>query len=126
MGVPRLKPPPIVFLSRLQGPRIGSIRDRHPYNRFCRTGVSVIGETWIDDDGDGVCDPGDGIEYVMLVRNAGTVTLSDLRLSDDLLGDRADCDTPEGGSLEPNAGMTCMGTYQVWLYNGSMMMRIEG
>lgn len=88
--------------------------------------MSVVGETWIDDDGNGVCDPGEGIEYVMIVRNAGTVTLSDLRLSDDLLGDRAECETPEGGSLEPNAGITCMGAYQVWLYNGSMTTRIDG
>lgn len=84
--------------------------------------MSVIGETWIDDDGNGVCNPGEGIEYVMLVRNAGTVTLSDLWLSDDLLGDQANCgEAPEGGLLAPNASMTCEGTYQVWPLNCSMI-----
>ena len=80
--------------------------------------MSVVGETWIDDDGNGVCDPGEGIDYVMLVGNAGTVTLNDVQLSDDLVRDRANCgDTPQGGSLRPKAGMACTGTYQVWLYN---------
>lgn len=76
--------------------------------------VSVVGEAWIDDDGNGVCDPGEGIEYVLFVRNAGTVTLSDIQMSDDLLGDQADCgEAPKGGSLAPDAGMTCTGTYQI-------------
>lgn len=85
--------------------------------------MSVIGETWIDDDGNGICDPGEGIEYVMLVQNSGTVTLSDIELSDDLIRDEADCGTaPEGGSLAPGGGMTCTGMYQVRLEECSTMM----
>lgn len=73
----------------------------------------MAGETWIDDNGDGDCDPGEGVEYVMLVRNEGTVTLGNIQLSDDLLGGQANCSQPEGDDLAPNAGMTCTGTYQV-------------
>lgn len=76
-------------------------------------GLSVNGETWIDDNGDGDCDPGEGVEYVMFIRNEGTVTLGDILVSDDLLGDWTDCGRPGGVDLAPNAGMTCMGTYQV-------------
>ncbi len=71
------------------------------------------GETWIDDNGDGDCDPGEGVEYVMFIRNEGTVTLGEIQVSDDLLRDRTDCGQPEGGHLAPKAGMTCTGTYQV-------------
>lgn len=76
--------------------------------------MSVNGETWIDGDGDRDCDPGEGIEYVIFVLNEGTVTLDNTQLSDDLLGASVDCgEAAVGGSLAPDAGMTCTGTYQV-------------
>jgi len=86
----------------------------------------VNGETWIDDNGDGDCDPGEGIEYIMFIRNEGTVTLGDIQVSDYLLGDRADCAQLEGGDLAPNAGMTCTGTYQVRLQSYGERPRISG
>lgn len=76
--------------------------------------MSVNGETWVDGDGNGDCDPGEGIEYVIDVQNVGTVTLGDTTLSDDLLGDFVDCGVfSQGGYLAPNTSMTCTGTYQV-------------
>lgn len=74
----------------------------------------MTGEAWIDDNGDGDCDPGEGIEYVISILNEGTVTLSSTQISDDLLGSSWDCgDASQGGVLAPNEGMTCMGVYQV-------------
>lgn len=72
------------------------------------------GGTWVDGDGDGDCDPGEGIEYVITVRNTGTVTVGGTKLYDELLGDLVDCGAaPQGRYLAPNASMTCTGTYQV-------------
>lgn len=72
------------------------------------------GDAWIDGNGDGDCDPGEGIAYTMTVLNEGTVTLNNNQISDDLLGSSWDCgDASQGGSLAPTEGMTCTGMYQV-------------
>lgn len=76
------------------------------------------GETWIDGDGDGDCDPGERIEYIIFVLNEGTVTLDNTQFSGDLLGASWDCgDASDGSSLAPSAAMTCTGTYQVRVDN---------
>lgn len=76
--------------------------------------MSVNRDSWIDNDGDGDCDPGEGVEYIVFVQNTGTITMSDLQVSDGLLGESLDCgESPAGGYLAPKSSITCTGTYQV-------------
>lgn len=111
---------PKITVESVADPLTHDIRGLHLFQ-----GVSVNGETWIDSDGDGDCDPGEGIEYVIFVLNEGTVTLKNPQLSDDLLGVSLDCgDASEGGSLAPNEGMTCTGTYQVRI-NSFLSLRFQ-
>lgn len=81
-------------------------------------GIAVTGETWIDGDGDGDCDPGEAIEYVFFVENEGTVTLSGLRIWNELVGDSAKCGAFGASYLAPGASVTLMCTYQVCCATG--------
>lgn len=73
----------------------------------------VIGETWIDSDEDGDCDPGEGVAYVSFVENTGITSLNVVTVSDDLLGDETVCDWPYHDQLKPGESITCTGTYEV-------------
>jgi uncharacterized repeat protein (TIGR01451 family) len=67
----------------------------------------------LDPGGDGVATPGDVISYLLDVTNTGNVTLTNVTLSDPLLG-TLDC--PGGHpipSLAPGATESCSGTYAI-------------
>jgi uncharacterized repeat protein (TIGR01451 family) len=57
--------------------------------------------------------PGDVLEYELVVRNTGNVTLTEVTVSDPLLGSSISCSPAQGGSLAPGATMTCTGSYTV-------------
>lgn len=76
----------------------------NPALAITKTGV-------VADGGDGVADVGDSIDYSFEVENAGNVTLTNISVSDPLVG-TVTC--PSGNpipSLAPGASETCTGTY---------------
>ena len=68
----------------------------------------------VDSNGDGVQNAGDTINYTFDVTNSGTVTMSNIAITDTMLGAAnpavtITCTTPAGG-LAPTATMTCTAT----------------
>lgn len=78
--------------------------------------MSVVDESWIDSDNNGDCDPGEEVKYECVVKNTGTVSVTNIIMSDDLLRDRAVCDWSEDDQLEPGDSLSCAGTYEVSIY----------
>jgi uncharacterized repeat protein (TIGR01451 family) len=65
-----------------------------------------------DGDGDGLIDLGETISYSFLVRNAGTVTMSNVTVNDPLLTDAGISVTPGPQTLAPGGTATFTATYQ--------------
>lgn len=82
------------------------------------TDLKVANESWIDENSNGDCDPGEGVTYECVFENTGTVTLYNLTTSDNLLGDTIVCNWPEDDKLEPGGMVHCAGTYEVRRYRG--------
>ncbi len=69
--------------------------------------------TSTDPTGNNVLDePGDIVNYEIVVTNDGTVTLTNVQVTDPLLG-TLDCTPALGSSLAPGASMTCTGSYPI-------------
>lgn len=81
------------------------------------------GEAWVDSNADGDADPGEIVPYIVIVDNTGTVSLTDVNMSDDLLGDEAVCDV-SSGLLSPGENMTCTGMYGVSACHIANVVRI--
>ncbi|MDR0783311.1 MAG: DUF11 domain-containing protein, partial [Propionibacteriaceae bacterium] len=71
--------------------------------------LSVTKSGSVEDVGDRAQAPGDLIEYSIRVENTGNVSLTQLAVTDPLIADLT-CGTT---TLEPNASMTCTGTYAI-------------
>ena len=75
--------------------------------------IEILKEGALDLGADGISGPGDPIDYTFAVTNTGTVTLTDVRVTD-LLVPSIGC--PSGhplASLAPGASETCTGTYAI-------------
>ena len=69
--------------------------------------------TGTDSTGDGDLDaPGDIIDYEIAVTNTGNVTLTNVTVTDPLLGTLT-CAPVQGSSLAPTEAMTCTGSYPI-------------
>lgn len=62
-----------------------------------------------DTDGDGMAEAGETIDYTILVTNTGNVLLTDVSVSDPLVG----APTCDASSLEPGESTTCTITYTI-------------
>lgn len=63
--------------------------------------------TPVDATGDGRIGAGDTIDYSFTVRNTGTTVLSDVALTDALLGGEISCDALDGLQLQPGDEVLC-------------------
>ncbi|WP_219087015.1 DUF7507 domain-containing protein [Microbacterium resistens] len=70
-------------------------------------GLEKAAGTPVDANGDGRIGAGDTIEYTFTVRNTGTTTITDVRLSDPLLGGELACDALAGVALSPGDQVVC-------------------
>ncbi len=61
----------------------------------------------MDVDGDGALGAGDVVEYSFTVTNTGTTTLTDIAVSDPMLGGDVDCAPAEGSALAPGESVEC-------------------
>lgn len=86
-----------------------------PFKFHLCTDVSVVDESWVDITINGDCDPGEEVKYEFVVKNTGTVSVTNIIMSDDLLDDRAVCDWSEDEKLEPADSLSCTGLYEVSL-----------
>ncbi|MBU8579246.1 DUF11 domain-containing protein [Brevibacterium luteolum] len=66
-----------------------------------------------DLDGNGP-DPGDALDYSFTVTNTGNTTLTDIELTDHILGGKLSCGTEFPASLTPGASATC-GPFEYFL-----------
>jgi uncharacterized repeat protein (TIGR01451 family) len=64
-----------------------------------------------DSDGDGLLDPGETVSYSFLVRNTGTVTLTNVTVDDPLLANAGLSVTPGPQTLAPRGSVTFTATY---------------
>jgi len=64
-----------------------------------------------DGDGDGLIDPGETISYSFLVRNTGTVTMTNVTVNDPLLANAGIAVTPGPQTLAPGGTATFTATY---------------
>ncbi|WP_018096262.1 DUF7507 domain-containing protein [Sinorhizobium meliloti] len=64
-----------------------------------------------DSDGDGLLDPGETISYSFLVRNTGTVTMTNVTVDDPLLANAGLSVTPGPQTLAPRGSVTFTATY---------------
>lgn len=66
----------------------------------------------IDTNGDGDTDAGEIVEYKLVIRNVGTVTLNSIEL-DDVASDELLCDPAVPVILPPGQGFSCAANYTV-------------
>jgi len=85
--------------------------DENPALQIVKT-VSSITSTDGADGETSVDAAGDVINYSMVVTNTGNQTLTNVQVTDPLVGDLV-CDPALGSSLVPGATMTCTGSYTV-------------
>ncbi|RVI73537.1 DUF11 domain-containing protein [Sinorhizobium meliloti] len=64
-----------------------------------------------DSDGDGLLDPGETVSYSFLVRNTGTVTMTNVTVDDPLLANAGLSVTPGPQTLAPRGSITFTATY---------------
>lgn len=63
--------------------------------------------TVVDANGNGVPDAGETISYTFSVRNTGTTTLTNAKITDPMLGGAVTCAALDGVSLAPGQTVTC-------------------
>ncbi|WP_184740723.1 IPT/TIG domain-containing protein, partial [Arthrobacter sp. AZCC_0090] len=66
----------------------------------------------VDSNGNGLADAGETINYTITTTNTGSVTVSNVQVSDPKIP-TLNCTPPSGSTLAPGAAMTCTGSYVV-------------
>lgn len=88
------------------------LETRFPFNQFPRLAdFTVPSETWTDVNADGNANPGETIEYSVVVSNTGTVSLYNLEVISSSVS--IECATFPDEELPPDTELKCFATYEV-------------
>lgn len=78
------------------------------------TDVSVPSEGWTDSNDNGDADPGELVEYSILISNDGSSSLHNLNITSTTISEEdIVCPILSSGIFEPGASITCSATYEV-------------